>query len=95
MAITGFKHGGLKRFFRNRDASKLPQQYRKRIERVLEALNSNDPLGNLDSPGYRLHPLKGDLRGLWSVTVTGNRRITFRLRGNEVYDVDWIDYHKQ
>jgi plasmid maintenance system killer protein len=45
------------------------------------------------SPRYRLHPLKGDLRGLWSVTVRANWRIVFRFEGNDAFDVELIDYH--
>jgi len=48
---------------------------------------------NMDLPGYRLHPLKGDLAGLWSVRVSGNWRIVFRFDGAHVRDVDLIDYH--
>jgi proteic killer suppression protein len=44
-------------------------------------------------PGYRLHPLKGDLKGLWSVTVRANWRIVFRFEGNDVFDVELVDYH--
>jgi plasmid maintenance system killer protein len=47
----------------------------------------------LDLPRYRLHPLKGDLRGLWSVTVRANWRIVFRFEGNHAFDVELIDYH--
>ena len=44
-------------------------------------------------PGFRLHPLRGDLEGHWAVTVSGNRRVTFRFDGPDAYDVDYIDYH--
>jgi proteic killer suppression protein len=44
-------------------------------------------------PGWRLHPLKGDLDGLWSVTVTGNWRIVFRFDNGRAFDVDLVDYH--
>ena len=44
-------------------------------------------------PGWRLHPLVGDLAGFWSVTVTGNRRIIFRFEQGRAFDVDLIDYH--
>jgi proteic killer suppression protein len=47
----------------------------------------------IDLPGYRLHPLKGDLRGYWSVWVTGNWRIIFWFDGSHVLDVDLVDYH--
>ena len=48
---------------------------------------------NMDLPGYRLHPLKGDLAGYWSVSVSGNWRIIFRFDGVHACDVDLIDYH--
>jgi proteic killer suppression protein len=44
-------------------------------------------------PGYRLHPLKGDLKGFWSVTVRANWRIIFRFEENDAFDVELIDYH--
>ena len=93
VAIRGFKHGGLKRFYYNTDASKLPHQHIKRIGHILEALDLVNPLDELAAPTYRLHPLKGDRKGVWSVRVTANRRITFRLRGSDAYDVDFTDYH--
>ena len=95
LAITGFKHGGLKRFHRKHDASKLPKQYLNRIENILLVLDSGNPLGNLAIPGYRLHPMKGDRKGVWSVTVTGNWRITFRVDRGDAYDVDLVDYHRK
>ena len=48
---------------------------------------------DLDLPGYRLHPLKGERKGLWSVTVSGNWRVTFRIENGNVLDVDLTDYH--
>ena len=48
---------------------------------------------DLDLPGYRLHPLKGDMKGLWSVTISGNWRIVFRLEDGDAFDVDLVDYH--
>jgi toxin HigB-1 len=47
----------------------------------------------MDLPGFRLHPLKGDLKGLWSVTVRANWRVIFRLAGGDALDVDYVDYH--
>ena len=93
MAITGFKHGGLKRFHYNMDARKLPHQYLERIAGILQVLDSGKPLDELAAPKFRLHPLKGGRKGAWSVRVTANLRITFRLRGNDAYDVDLTDYH--
>jgi len=47
----------------------------------------------MNLPGYRLHALKGDLRGFWSVTVRANWRIVFRFEGEDAFDVELIDYH--
>jgi proteic killer suppression protein len=47
----------------------------------------------MDLPGYRLHPLKGELKGLWSVTISGNWRLTFRIKSGNAFDVDLTDYH--
>jgi proteic killer suppression protein len=47
----------------------------------------------LDLPGFRLHPLKGDLKGFWSITVSGNWRIIFRFEQGDAFDVDLVDYH--
>ena len=44
-------------------------------------------------PGYGLHPLMGELAGSWSVTVSGNWRLTFRMDGQDAFDVDYLDYH--
>ena len=62
-------------------------------EDILARLDEADIPQAMDLPGYRLHPLKGDLQGLWSVTVRANRRIGFRFEGNDVFDVELVDYH--
>ena len=50
--------------------------------------------GNLTAqPGYRLHPLKGDMVGLWSIRVSGNWCVVFRFEDNEAVNVDLVDYH--
>ena len=48
---------------------------------------------DMDLPGFRLHPLKGELKGHWAVTVSGNWRVTFRFEGGDAYEVDYLDYH--
>ena len=64
-----------------------------RIRRVLTALQDARSPRNLDLPGWRLHQLKGDRRGQWSVRVSGNWRIVFRFADGEAVDVDLTDYH--
>ena len=92
MTARGFKHGGLKRFAEKQDAKALPKKYVERIRDILIALD-DDPFESLAAPGYRLHPLKGNRKGQWSVRVSKNWRITFRVERGEVYDIDLEDYH--
>jgi toxin HigB-1 len=47
----------------------------------------------LNLPGWKLHRLKGDMAGIWSVWVTGNLRLTFEIEGEDATNVDLIDYH--
>jgi proteic killer suppression protein len=69
-----------------------PEQAPK-IERILLALDAAATPKELDLPGFRLHRLKGDLKGFWSVTVSANWRVIFRFEGGHACDVDLIDYH--
>ena len=64
-----------------------------RVEVVLALLDVADSPLAMRLPGYRLHALKGDRRGYWSVSVSGNWRIIFRFEGQDVHDVELIDYH--
>ncbi len=91
--IKTFKHRGLKRLFELGDQSKVSAKYLARIEDVLARLDIADTPNFLDLPGYELHRLKGNLRGSWSVKISGNWRIVFRLIDGDVFDVDLIDYH--
>ena len=88
-----FAHKGL-RFLHETDRSRgLPQDLVPRIRRILADLDASVRPGDLDLPGYRLHPLKGALADYWSVRVSGNVRIVFRFRDGKPVDVDLIDYH--
>jgi proteic killer suppression protein len=65
-----------------------------RIERVLAALDAAKALDEIGAvQSFRLHQLHGDLRGFWAVTVRANWRIIFRVMGEELHDVDFVDYH--
>ena len=64
-----------------------------RIENILVKLDTSNVPEKMDLPGFRLHPLKGDLRGFWAVTVRANWRIVWRFEGEDAVDVDLIDYH--
>lgn len=91
--IQSFRHKGLRRLFEDDDRSKLPQDMVLRIGSILAVLDRASTLEMLDVPGFRLHELKGDLAGFHAVTVRANWRITFRFDGENVFDVDFVDYH--
>ena len=91
--IHTFRHRGLKRLYERDDPSRVGADLAKRVALALADLDDASKPSDLDMPGYRLHPLKGDLAGLWSISISGNWRITFRVEGGDVYDVDLVDYH--
>ena len=91
--ILGFRHRGLSRLYEHGDRRRIPADYVARIEEILTLLDTVTRLGEMDQPGYRLHPLSGDMAGFWSVAVSRNWRITFRFDGGNVTDVDYLDYH--
>jgi proteic killer suppression protein len=83
----------LKRLFERGEAAQVRADMREKIENILFALDVAASAENMDLPGFRLHPLKGDLRGCWAVTVRANWRIVWRFDGADVFDVDLIDDH--
>ena len=91
--IRRFRHKGLKLLFERGDRRKVQSDHADKIERILARLEEASEVGNMDLPGFRLHRLKGDLAGFWSVTVSGNWRVIFRFEGGNASDVDLIDYH--
>ncbi|MDD5177397.1 MAG: type II toxin-antitoxin system RelE/ParE family toxin [Sterolibacterium sp.] len=91
--IKNFQHKGLERFFRKGDASGIQSQHASRINRILDALDEANDVDQLNIPGMYLHPLKGSRKGHWSMTVSGNWRITFRFDGDDVTIVNLEDYH--
>jgi toxin HigB-1 len=91
--IGSFKHRGLKGLYEQGDRSGIRPDLVDKAERILTALDAAIAPHGLDVPGYRLHPLKGDLKGFWSVTVRANWRIIFRFEGEAAHDVELMDYH--
>ncbi|MDX2145028.1 MAG: type II toxin-antitoxin system RelE/ParE family toxin [Rhodospirillaceae bacterium] len=91
--ITSFRHKGLKLLFETGERRKLPADRVDKIERILARLDEATDARHMDLPGYRLHPLKGDLAGFWSVGVSGNWRIIFRMENGNARDIDLVDYH--
>ena len=91
--ILGFRHRGLRRLYERGDRRRLPVEHVERIEEILALLDRATGPGEMARPGYRLHPLSGDLAGFWSVNVSRNWRVIFRFDGDNVTDVDLVDYH--
>ena len=93
LVIVSFKHKGLKRLFEQNDRSGLRADLIDKIDRILTVLDAASAAQALDLPGYRLHQLKGDYKGYWSVTVRANWRIVFRFENGHACDVALVDYH--
>jgi len=91
--VRSFKHRGLKRLYERGDRSGIRPDLLETVEDFLARLDEAATPQALNLPGYRLHPLKGDLQGFWSVTVRANWRIMFRFEGTDAFDVELIDYH--
>ena len=91
--IRSFQHRGLKRFYELDDRSLIGADLQDRVEAMLAQLDVASSPEAMRLPHYRLHALKGNLKGYWSVTVKANWRIIFRFEGEDVYDVELIDYH--
>ena len=91
--IVSFKHRGIKRLYDFNDHRGLSPAHVEKIKRILARLDEAVEVRNMALPGFQLHPLKGHLRGLWAVSVSGNWRIVFRFDQGKAYDVDLIDYH--
>lgn len=91
--IRNFRHKGLKLLYDKGDRRKVQAAHADKIERILARLDQATAPASMRLPGYRLHALKGDLAGFWSVTVSGNWRIIFRFEGGHANDVDLVDYH--
>jgi toxin HigB-1 len=91
--IRSFKHRGLKRLYERGDRSGIRSDLLDTVQEILTVLDSAVTPQALNLPGYRLHPLKGELKGLWAVTVRTNWRIVFRFEGTDAFDVELIDYH--
>lgn len=93
LMIRSVRHKGLKRFIEDDDRSKLPADMVDRIRNILTALADAATIDEMDLPPYRLHALKGDLKGFHAVTVRANWRIIFRFEDGDAFDVDFVDYH--
>ncbi|MYA33109.1 MAG: peptidase [Gemmatimonadales bacterium] len=91
--IRSFRHRGLRRFYERGDTSRVGADLADRVAVALADLDVARKPSDLDLPGYRLHPLKGDLKGFWSISISGNWRIVFGFDDGDAVHVDLVDYH--
>lgn len=91
--ISSFNQKGLEGFFARGSCRAIPAQYAASIERMLDRLDSAVTPEDMDLPGFKFHELKGNRKGVYSVTASGNWRITFKFDGDSAIEVDLEDYH--
>lgn len=91
--IESFKHKGLRRYFADDDPRGINADHARKIRQILAALHAADRIEAMNLPTFGLHPLKGNRKGSWAVTVRANWRIVFRFENGSAYDVDLEDYH--
>jgi proteic killer suppression protein len=94
MRIRTFRHKGLRRLYESGDRRGVSPALAARIVDILAILDAAPNVSRIGTfPGLRLHRLKGDLAEFWSLSVSGNWRVIFRVEAGEVFDVDLVDYH--
>ena len=91
--IKTFRHKGLEKWFEKGSKSGIIPEHAGRLRLILGVLDAASEPRDMGLPGLKLHLLKGPLKGFWSVSVSGNWRVTFRFEGADVFDVDYVDYH--
>ena len=91
--IKGFSLKGLKQFFETGTKKGIQVDHARRLSQQLTALDEAETVDDMDQPGWKLHPLKGDMDSHWSIKVSGNWRIAFIFEAGDAYVVDFQDYH--
>jgi toxin HigB-1 len=91
--IQKFKHKGLKQLFESGKTSGVNSQHVTRLRYVLALLETAETIEDMDLPGLKVHELKGKRAGTWAVKISGNWRVTFKLKKGDVLDVNYEDYH--
>jgi toxin HigB-1 len=91
--IKTFQHKGLKAFFETGSKASIKPNHAQKLKRLLTRLDIAKTVNDVNVPGWRLHPLTGDLVGHYSLVVNGNWRITFKFEGEDVVLLNYLDYH--
>jgi len=91
--IKSFRHKGLRRFFETGSTAGIQAAHARKLRLELTALETAATIEDMAVPGFHLHPLRGNRKGQWSMTVSGNWRVTFEFRDGNAYLLDYEDYH--
>jgi len=91
--IRNIRHKGLKRLYEENDSRGVMSEHVVELRDIPARLDAARSVADMDLPGFRLHPLKGQLKGIWSVTVRSNWRVVFRFDDQDAFDIDYVDYH--
>ncbi len=91
--IVSFRHRGLKALYESGRSRRVAPEHVRKLLDILAVLDRSRGPHDVDLPGLGVHPLKGELKGHYAVTVSGNWRVTFRFKDGDAVDVDYLDYH--
>lgn len=91
--IRSIRHKGLRRLHEDDDPRGVMAEHAVKLRDILARLDAAGRVEDMDLPGFRLHALKGELKGFWAVTVRANWRVIFRFADGDALDVDYVDYH--
>ncbi|HML18082.1 MAG TPA: type II toxin-antitoxin system RelE/ParE family toxin [Bryobacteraceae bacterium] len=91
--IRSIRHRGLKRLHEDDDPRGVMAEHAAKLRDILARLDAARTAADMDLPGFRLHPLRGELKGFWAVSVRANWRVIFRFVDPDAFDVDYVDYH--
>ena len=91
--IASFRHRGLKALYEGRTPRRVAAAHVQRLRDILATLDISQGPEGMNLAGFRLHELKGPLKGHWAVRVSGNWRVTFRFEDGAAVDVNYVDYH--
>ncbi|EAQ4580979.1 type II toxin-antitoxin system mRNA interferase toxin, RelE/StbE family [Salmonella enterica subsp. enterica] len=91
--IISFRHKGLESFYKTESTKGIQTAHAPKLKRILSLLEVASSPVDVNVPSFKLHQLKGDMKGYWSIWVNGNWRVTFRFTDTDVELVDYLDYH--
>lgn len=91
--IESFRHRGLKALYQGKTTKRVAPEHEQKLRDILAQLDQSEKPSDMDLPGYDLHPLQGPLKGHYSVSVSGNWRVTFSFENKAASAINCLDYH--